>query len=129
MRLGTCSVILIAIVTAAAGLWVHAADPGANKAPGPPAKRLVEPPPPPENYNPPEAPDIQDPAFEPEVTITTKGKEIHEEYRLIGKLYMIKVIPASGKPYYLIDDVGNGKFTRSDLEPQFTIPMWLIGSF
>jgi hypothetical protein len=114
---------------ATAGTQLHGADPGANQVPGSPAKRLIEPPPPPEHYNPPEAPDIQEPTYEPEVTITTKGKEIHEEYRVNGRLYMIKIIPGQGKPYYLIDNMGNGQFTRSDLEPQFTIPMWVIKSF
>jgi hypothetical protein len=88
------------------------------------------PPPPPENYNPPSVPDLpgaEQP--EPEVTITTKGTEIHEEYRLNGRLYMIKVIPAKGKPYYLIDHEGGGQFRRSDFEPRIAIPMWVIKRF
>ncbi len=63
--------------------------------------------------------------IEPEVTITTKGTEIHEEYRANGQLYMIKVIPAKGKPYYLIYD-GPGKVRRSDLAPATIIPQWVI---
>ncbi|MEK7191566.1 MAG: DUF2782 domain-containing protein, partial [Pseudomonadota bacterium] len=42
--------------------------------------------------------------IEPEITITTKGTEIHEEYRANGRLYMVKVVPAKGKPYYLLYD-------------------------
>lgn len=88
------------------------------------------PPPPPENYNPPSVPDLPGAEqHEPEVTITTKGTEIHEEYRLNGRLYMIKVIPAKGKPYYLIDHEGGGQFRRSDFEPRIAIPMWVIKRF
>jgi len=83
----------------------------------------------PEDYNPAEVPELGTSGLEPEVTITTKGKEIHEEYRLNGRLYMIKIIPKKGKPYYLIDNEGNGKFRRSDLEPQIAIPTWVIKSF
>jgi len=88
------------------------------------------PPPPPENYNPPTAPGAQSTEQpEPEVTITTKGTEKHEEYRINGRLYMIKVIPAHGKPYYLIDREGNGQFSRSDFEPRISVPMWVIKSW
>ena len=52
--------------------------------------------------------------IEPEITITTKGTEIHEEYRANGRLYMVKVVPAKGKPYYLLYDQ-LGKVRRSDL--------------
>ena len=128
MKFSTCVVLLFAGAIVAAPASAQTAESEA-RPPGPPDKRLIEPPPPPENYNPPEAPDAQEPAFEPEITITTKGKEIHEEYRVNGKLYMIKIIPAGGKPYYLIDEAGDGTFTRSDLQPQFTVPMWVIKSF
>lgn len=63
--------------------------------------------------------------IEPEVTITTKGTEIHEEYRANGQLYMVKVIPAKGKPYYLIYDE-RGKPRRSDLAPSTVVPQWVI---
>lgn len=91
---------------------------------------VPEPPPPPENYNPPTAPGASSTEQpEPEVTITTKGTEIHKEYRLNGRLYMIKVTPAKGKPYYLIDDQGDGQFHRSDLQPHIAVPMWVIKRF
>ena len=80
---------------------------------------VPEPPPPLENYNPPAAPDLPgSEATEPEVTITTKGTEIHEEYRMSGRLYMIKITPSKGKPYYLIDHEGSGKFRRDDFQPR-----------
>jgi len=66
---------------------------------------------------------------EPEVTITTKGETLHEEYRLGGRLYMIKVIPNQGRPYYLIDNEGRGEFMRSDFQPSVSPPMWVIKRF
>lgn len=70
-----------------------------------------------------------DEVVEPEVTITTRGEDRYEEYRYNGQLYMIKVTPARGRPYYLVDEQGRGQFRRSDLEPDISIPMWVIKRF
>lgn len=93
-----------------------------------PANPVVPAPPPlPENYSPtPRVPDTEE--LEPEITIQTRGTEIHEEYRYNGQLYMVKVTPARGKPYYLIFDE-RGTSRRSDLEPDVTIPTWVIKRF
>ncbi len=72
------------------------------------------------------APPPPETGLEPEVTIVPHGTEIHEEYRLNGRLYMIKVIPAKGPPYYLIDEEGTGQFRRSDFEPRIKIPRWVL---
>ena len=98
---------------------------------------LPAPPPPALDYapGPPAGPDAADtphdvtPDPEPEITITTRGDTRHEEYRIAGQLYMIKVIPARGRPYYLIDNEGKGEFTRSDLAPRIAVPMWVIKRF
>ena len=66
---------------------------------------------------------------EPEVVITTRGEDRHEEYRISGRLYMIKVIPKRGAPYYLVDEDGQGRFIRSDLLPSTSPPMWVIKRF
>jgi hypothetical protein len=125
MRLA--SLLILAFLTAPA----LAAEPVASGAKNqPPATSVPAPPPPPENYNPPAAPELPDAGQpEPEVTITTKGTEIHEEYRLNGRLYMIKVVPKKGKPYYLIDQEGSGQFRRSDFESRISIPTWVIKRF
>ena len=117
--------LLLAVLTAPA----LADEPAANGAKKAPASSMPAPPPPPppENYNPPAAPESPEAGQpEPEVTITTKGTEIHEEYRMNGRLYMIKVVPKKGKPYYLIDEEGSGQFRRSDFEPRIAIPTWVI---
>ncbi len=124
----------------ALALFVAQAQAAETKTPAPKAAtqpapvEVPAPPPPPDDYNPPSepAPDVQLPSSatpEPEVTITTKGTEIHEEYRVNGKLYMIKVIPAHGKPYYLIDREGSGEFRHTDLQPNISIPMWVLKRF
>lgn len=79
---------------------------------------------------PPPQPQI-DPSLEPEVTIIKRGTETVEEYRVNGRLYMIKVTPSStGIPYYLLDENGTGKFSRrDDLDNPVKVPMWVIFSF
>ena len=67
---------------------------------------------------------------EPQVTITKKTGQTIEEYRAGGKLYMIKVTPKHGKPYYLVDDRGDGTFVRQDsLDTGFRVPRWVIHRF
>jgi hypothetical protein len=119
-------ILAVTVALAAAGVpWAFAAD--ADKKP---PTTVLEPPPVPEKDStvqpPAEAPET---GLEPEITITTKGTEIREEYRANGKLYMIKVIPRHGQPYYLIDYEGSGVFRRSDMEPGVSIPMWVIKSW
>lgn len=67
--------------------------------------------------------------LEPEVRIVPRENVTHEEYRINGQLYKIKVTPKVGKPYYLFDPEGKGQFTRSDLEPEISIPTWVIKTF
>ncbi len=65
---------------------------------------------------------------EPEVTITTSGKNTRvEEYRIDGRLYMIKIVPAKGFPYYLIDTDGDGILDsrRNDLEAG-PVNQWIL---
>lgn len=63
----------------------------------------------------------------PAVTIKPSGEGRVVEYRSHGKLYMLKVIPKVGKPYYLIDQKGDGQFARQDsLDSGMRPPMWII---
>ena len=66
---------------------------------------------------------------EPEVTILKRGEDTVAEYRLHGKLYMVKVTPPHGVPYYLIDKEGNGQMVRHDGTPDLAVPMWVIKSW
>ncbi|HQT25678.1 MAG TPA: DUF2782 domain-containing protein [Burkholderiales bacterium] len=66
----------------------------------------------------------------PEVTITQKGEAKIEEYRSHGHLYMIKVTPKHGAPYYLVDMKGDGRFVRrGSIDPGVRPPMWVIDRF
>lgn len=87
------------------------------------AQPIPEPPPPPPGFE-------LDPALEPQVTIRKRGEDSVEEYRIGGKLYMIKVTPPGGRPYYLIDERGDGKFMRQE-GPDSGVrpPMWVIHQF
>jgi len=67
---------------------------------------------------------------EPEVTITKQTEQTIEEYRVGGRLYMIKITPKVGKPYYLVDERGDGKFSRQEsLDSGFRPPRWIIHNF
>ncbi len=71
---------------------------------------------------------LADDALEPEVTIVQRGDKVIEEYRLNGNLYMIKITPSMGVPYYLLDSDGDGvlETRRNDLDPDVLIPRWTI---
>ncbi len=67
---------------------------------------------------------------EPEVTIIKKTEQTVEEYRVGGRLYMIKITPRIGKPYYLVDDLGDGKFSRQEgLDSGVRPPRWVLKRF
>lgn len=78
----------------------------------------------------PPPPGMVDSPNEPQVTIVKRGEDKVEEYRLNGKLYMMKVTPPHGKPYYLIDEQGNGAWVRRDVtDTGLRVPMWVIHTF
>ena len=69
-----------------------------------------------------------DDELEPEVRIIKRDDAVIEEYRMNGELYMIKVTPVVGPAYYLIDTTGDGDLNarRSELDPAFVVPSWMI---
>ena len=71
-----------------------------------------------------------DAALEPQVTIKKRESDTVEEFRIAGRLYMIKVTPAHGVSYYLVDDRGDGNMVRRDsLDAGVRPPMWVIKEF
>ena len=66
--------------------------------------------------------------LEPDITIIRKGKNTIQEYRRSGRLYMIKVVPDIGPPYYFIDTNGDGHMDvrGSDLERGGNVNTWKI---
>ena len=67
-------------------------------------------------------------SLEPEVTIIDDGQRTIEEYRLNGRLYMIKVIPAVGPHYFLVDNDGDGELeTQRYLDDgEMVVPRWTL---
>ena len=123
-RNNTPLVIVLALLCASAPqVLADAVDPSAGKS----TDELVQPPPlAPEQ--PSEANEPADTYLEPEITIVVKPEVVQYEYRINGQLYMIKVVPEKGKPYYLIDPDGTGQWRRSftsDVVP----PQWVIKQF
>lgn len=65
-------------------------------------------------------PKVQDEQVEPTVTIREEEERRVEEYSLNGQVYMVKIIPKVGPPYYFIDTDGDGNLETSPtkgLEP------------
>jgi hypothetical protein len=69
--------------------------------------------------------------LEPQVTITKKTDLVIEEYRVGGRLFKIKVTPKIGPPYFLIDERGDGQFSRQDGPDASNLrpPQWVIHKF
>ncbi|MEM7017232.1 MAG: DUF2782 domain-containing protein [Pseudomonadota bacterium] len=69
---------------------------------------------------------------EPEVRIIQGENEVIEEYRLNGRLYMVKVIPDSGVPYYFMDVDGDGHL-EAHRSPDYRDPVgvqsWILFSW
>jgi len=88
----------------------------------------AEAPPPPDLQPVPDGP--PGPGDAPAVTIKPTGKGKVEEYRANGKLYALKVTPKNGRPYYLIDVDGSGRFERQEtLGESLHPPMWTVKEF
>ncbi len=65
---------------------------------------------------------------EPQVTIRKKGKETIEEYSVNGQVYMMKVTPEHGVPYYLHKEDDGGWVNDGPNKP-LSIPSWIIFRF
>ncbi|MGB0721756.1 MAG: DUF2782 domain-containing protein [Gammaproteobacteria bacterium] len=63
-----------------------------------------------------------------EIVPPKKAKVV--EYRRNGRLYMLKVTPTSGRPYYLVDSDGDGNLdaVRDGLSDP-TVPQWVLHSW
>lgn len=108
--------ILIALALSALTFQVFADEP----MPSPPAGAIPGD----------EAPPRPEEMAEPTVTIRRRGSDTIEEYRINGRLYMVKITPSKGFPYYLIDNDGDGSLEtrRNDLDNPPTV-QWRILSW
>lgn len=70
----------------------------------------------------------QGPLEEPSVRIIQRKDATIQEFRLSGRLYMVKVVPVTGPAYYLVDHDGDGSLeTRhSELDQGVVVPTWVL---
>jgi len=65
--------------------------------------------------------------MQPQITIRRRGNEMVEEYRISGQIYMIKITPSKGLPYYLVDSDGDGSLeTRRNSLDDPEVVKWRI---
>jgi len=66
--------------------------------------------------------------FEPEVKITKGKKSTIYEYSIKGQVYMVKIVPRVGYPYYLMDTDGDGSLESryNQLDPGLLVPNWML---
>lgn len=110
---------LLITLTLLAPLVLRAAE-------APPAlEPLPEPPPPPAGYEP--NPNGEP---EPEIVIKKDGENTIEEYSVNGQVYMQKVTPSNGVPYYLVKESIDGGWARMDGPGErMAIPQWILFRF
>lgn len=66
----------------------------------------------------------------PEVTIIERENETIEQYSVNGQVYMVKIVPRTGPPYYLLDLDGDGMLdVRRDNPADISIPQWVLFSW
>ena len=58
---------------------------------------------------PPIPPKVPGEEVEPSVVISEREGERIEEYSLNGRVYMVKITPIKGPPYYYLDEDGDGQ--------------------
>lgn len=67
---------------------------------------------------------------EPQITIVKKKNgDTVEEYRINGQLYMMKVTPAHGVPYYMHREDQDGGWLNDGPNKPMAIPKWTIFRF
>lgn len=64
---------------------------------------------------------------EPDINITESGGNVVYEYRVRGMLYMVRVQPQIGPPYYLYDLNGDGIIDAQERSSRNTaVPQWVL---
>jgi hypothetical protein len=67
----------------------------------------------------------------PAVTLREHENRLVEEFRVNNNLYMIKITPSVGAPYFLVDEDGSGDMAwhRGASQFQENIPQWALFSW
>jgi hypothetical protein len=71
---------------------------------------------------------VQESDITPSVTLREHENRAVEEYRVNNNLYMVKITPAAGAPYYLVDDDGSGdmQWRRDPGDRTVRVPQWAL---
>lgn len=74
---------------------------------------------------------VTDADIQPAVTITEHDNRTVEEFSVNNNTYMIKVTPAVGAPYYLVDEDGSGEMAwrRGGAQMENNVPQWTLLSW
>ncbi|MDQ7090701.1 MAG: DUF2782 domain-containing protein [Methylococcales bacterium] len=66
--------------------------------------------------------------MEPDITIIRRDNKTIQEFRKNGELYMVKIVPDVGPPYYLIDTDGDGNMDvrGNDLDRNLNVNQWKL---
>ena len=114
--------LLLAAIALAVAFPAAAQSTARPRPPG--TAPLEEPPPPPPMTG-------SDASLEPVITTRTEGDQEIQEYRVRGKLYMMRVKPKNGAAYILMDHKGDGTFMKQDntLDSGIRVPQWVLLEF
>ncbi|MEN8174189.1 MAG: DUF2782 domain-containing protein [Pseudomonadota bacterium] len=64
---------------------------------------------------------------DPDITIREGEDRTTYEYSANGIVYMIKIVPRRGRPYYLLDTDGDGVIDTETFDPtNFAVQMWKL---
>jgi hypothetical protein len=74
---------------------------------------------------------LRDSDIEPRVTLREHENRQVEEYRVNNQLYMVKITPTVGAPYYLVDEDGSGDMSwhRGGGGIEQRVPQWTLMSW
>lgn len=74
---------------------------------------------------------VSDAELQPDITLREGETRTAEEYRINGNLYMVKITPTVGVPYYLVDNDGSGDMDlhRGGSAADINIPQWALLSW
>jgi hypothetical protein len=70
---------------------------------------------------------VTDADIQPSVTLKQFDNRRVEEYSVNNNVYMLKITPAAGAPYYLVDQDGSGDMSwNRGPGPNLQVPQWAL---
>ena len=69
--------------------------------------------------------------YSPAVTIEQHENRVVQEFRVNNNLYMVKITPSIGAPYYLVDEDGSGDMAwhRGGGQIETQVPQWTLATW